>query len=284
MKTTQTTISPKQAEAMLERNLDTQRKVQQKKVDQYAAAMLEGRWKLNGISIKFDTDGRLQDGQHRLWACVQSGVPFETLLVTEMDPDVFDTIDTGVARDAGTIMGIAGVVNSRYVAGAVRWVTAIQQGRVQLKSGIDNFKLMPDQILAAYREMPGIETSVNVGHQIHKVCGFAAVMSALHYLLLQKEPEEAARFFHDLKEGVGLGPNDPVWKLRERLTQRITRRTKPAEAYILTVRAWNARLEGREMKKITLINAGDRGTPMRAAKRTTAKERDEYLPVELGVV
>ncbi len=51
---------------------------------EYANAMKSGEWKYNGESIKVCTDGSLLDGQHRLEACIESGVTFDTLLVTNL--------------------------------------------------------------------------------------------------------------------------------------------------------------------------------------------------------
>lgn len=49
------------------------RPMQNKRVNQYAADMLAGRWILTHQGIAFDCEGNLIDGQHRLQAVVRSG-------------------------------------------------------------------------------------------------------------------------------------------------------------------------------------------------------------------
>ena len=83
-------ISPAEAEAYLKNNAH-HRKVKQKKVDAYIGDLKEGRWKLNGKTITFDSNGRLLGGQHRLNAVVQSGVSLTTLVVRGLDPELIET-------------------------------------------------------------------------------------------------------------------------------------------------------------------------------------------------
>ena len=78
------------AEAYLQNNA-YHRKVKQKKVDEYMKEMQDGKWKLNGKSIIFDKNGRLLNGQHRLAAVVQAGVPLTILVVRGIDPEVLET-------------------------------------------------------------------------------------------------------------------------------------------------------------------------------------------------
>lgn len=82
------TITPEEALAYLSHNAQ-HRPIKQKKVDAYIQEMVDGKWQLNGKSITFDSNGRLLNGQHRLTACSQSGVPLTILVVRGVDPSVF---------------------------------------------------------------------------------------------------------------------------------------------------------------------------------------------------
>jgi hypothetical protein len=83
-------ISPANAEAYLKNNAH-HRKVKQKKIDNYVQDLEEGRWRLNGKTITFDSNGRLLGGQHRLHAVVQSGKSLTTLVVRGLDPEILET-------------------------------------------------------------------------------------------------------------------------------------------------------------------------------------------------
>ena len=50
--------------------------------------MQDGKWRLNGKTICFDSTGRLLNGQHRLSAVVRSGVTLTTVVVRGLDPDL----------------------------------------------------------------------------------------------------------------------------------------------------------------------------------------------------
>lgn len=83
-------INPSEAEAYLKNNA-MHRKIKQKKVDAYMKEMVDGKWRLNGKALIFDSNGRLLNGQHRLSAVVQSGTTLTTLVVRGVDPSVLET-------------------------------------------------------------------------------------------------------------------------------------------------------------------------------------------------
>ncbi|MDP2620568.1 MAG: hypothetical protein Q8P46_10395, partial [Hyphomicrobiales bacterium] len=71
-------ITPELAREWLEKTNRKNRPLSELKWTAYAVDMLEGRWQYNGDAIRFGSDGVLLDGQHRLMACVEAGIPFET--------------------------------------------------------------------------------------------------------------------------------------------------------------------------------------------------------------
>lgn len=46
---------------------------------------------------------------HRLAACIQAGVPFQTVLIEGVKHETWTTIDTGKTRSAGDVFGIMGL-------------------------------------------------------------------------------------------------------------------------------------------------------------------------------
>lgn len=83
-------ITPELAQQYLSNNA-MHRKPKQKKIDKYVAEMVNGEWQFNGKSLIFDSNGRLLNGQHRLYAVIQSGVSLKTLVVRGVDPSVLET-------------------------------------------------------------------------------------------------------------------------------------------------------------------------------------------------
>lgn len=91
------TVTPEMAAKWLESNTHN-RKLLKTRVQGLARAMTQGDWRLNGDAIRFYEDGRVADGQHRLSACVKSGVSFQTIVIDGLKEDVSPTIDKGATR------------------------------------------------------------------------------------------------------------------------------------------------------------------------------------------
>lgn len=81
------TIDPGQAALYLSNNAK-HRPIKDKKVAEYMSEMRDGKWRLNGKTICFDSTGRLLNGQHRLSAVIRSGVSLTTVVVRGLDPDL----------------------------------------------------------------------------------------------------------------------------------------------------------------------------------------------------
>jgi hypothetical protein len=64
-------ITPELAYEMLLKN-QSNRPINWKKVEEYAAIMAKGEWALHGQGIVLDTDGNILTGQKRLWAVIYS--------------------------------------------------------------------------------------------------------------------------------------------------------------------------------------------------------------------
>lgn len=121
------TITPELATEYLETNVENQRKLSALVAGRYIASMKKGLWRVNGEAIKFDTNGKLCDGQHRLTACASSGCTIESLVIRGLDPDVFDSLDTGKQRSAGDVLRMMGVKSYSSVSGAVRiWAAMVR--------------------------------------------------------------------------------------------------------------------------------------------------------------
>ena len=102
------TITPIIAQQMLENNAHN-RKPNVANINKIVKALEQEEWQVNGQSIVIDSNGAVGDGQHRLMACMQSGISFDTVVVRGTSPKAFTTIDIGKNRSAGDVLGIDGV-------------------------------------------------------------------------------------------------------------------------------------------------------------------------------
>lgn len=252
------TITPEIAAELLGGNTKN-RHVHERHVKRLCAAMLDGRWQFNGESIKIAKDGTLVDGQHRLIACVRTGIPFETIIVTGVDVDTYTTIDIGAKRTTSDALSREGIKNSVAVAGAIRWIKAVSAG----KAHIGNIVLDPDEVLDAYAELSDLDGSIKVIGKTKTLLA-PSVALALHYLFSRKNSLFADEFFDDLSSGENLYKGDPVLTLRNKLIEiRVSNKMKkyvtPAEVVALVIRAWNARRSGRSLTLVKGLVKNDAG-------------------------
>ncbi len=112
-------ITPHQAGKYLERNR-MNRPRSKATSREYARQMLAGQWLMNAEAIKFDWNGDLVDGQHRLQAIQIANRPVEMLVVRGLDPEVFKTIDTGRVRKSADLLALRGIRNQFVFAAAFR--------------------------------------------------------------------------------------------------------------------------------------------------------------------
>lgn len=231
------TITPALAEEWLGRK-GKQRAIFSKTVADYARAMSEGRWRLNGEAIQISRDGQLLNGQHRMRACIAAGVSFQSLVVTGLDPDVFDTIDGGRKRRGSDVLAIEGYTNTAALAGAVRCLVAYRSGAWSMS----NIRVASDELRLFCAAEPGLENSVRVASVAKKILA-PSPAGALHYMFSQKDSDAANAFFRDLAEGSGLAPTDPVWVLRERLIRERLQKAKldKEDIFLMCLKAWNQR-------------------------------------------
>lgn len=86
----------------------------------YARAMARCEWVINGETIKFDQDGNLLDGQHRLAAVLQANKPVRMSICRGLERETFTTLDTGKRRGGGDIVSLRGWKYAGPIANAAR--------------------------------------------------------------------------------------------------------------------------------------------------------------------
>jgi len=123
-------------------NVD-QRKRNKRKVDQYAESMRNGNWSLTGDTIKMSH--KLEDGQHRLKACVDAKTSFKTFIMFGLDEEIFYRLDQGKVRDRGDIFHMDKIKYPTVVSAATRWVRILNEG-----TGRGAYYI-PEELLEYYR-------------------------------------------------------------------------------------------------------------------------------------
>ncbi len=114
------TITPEIAIRWLEAN-DNNRPVSQMRVQQLAKDMTDGVFELTHQGIAFDSDGKLIDGQHRLWAVVESKKTVLMFVCFGLDRgEVVHYIDDGRPRSMTDKLGYGGIDTNKRRVSVVR--------------------------------------------------------------------------------------------------------------------------------------------------------------------
>lgn len=254
MNVTKETVTPKKAMEWLKRNVHN-RPLSEATIGLYARAMLDGAWKLNGDTIRFNGNGDMIDGQHRLTACVQAGKPFETYVVRGLPHEAFDTIDQGKKRTTGDVFARAGYKHYSTLASAVRnlWQYQGDQGYAA-KYGA----LRPDIANDIIEKNPAIHAAVefvrsNIGRKSLMHPGLA---SFLVYITSQIDEEQAKKFWTSIFVGEGLTKTSAAYWLRERLIGNLSSVAKLHNTAIaaLAIKAWNSYRSGKPCKTLKWDN------------------------------
>lgn len=107
--TTYERIDPDTAARWLENHNKHNRPLSKLHVKTLATDLSEHRWRVTHQGVAFDWNGDLVDGQHRLQAIVESGVPATLQVTRNVDPKVFEVIDQHRKRTAGQILAMEGI-------------------------------------------------------------------------------------------------------------------------------------------------------------------------------
>jgi len=255
MKISQVNVTPRIAESWLGAN-KINRKVSETTVGRYASMMKAGGWQENGEAIKFNGDGSLMDGQHRLLAIVRSKVPQKLVVVRGLDKNVFPSFDTHKKRNLGDVMSIAGIKKyNSHVATLTRLVYDYERhGLADMFSGtatkataVSSSFVSNAEFLKYYKENEGIGKSLNAVLELmpnktsKRFIAPLSMQSFWFYLFRQKDEEKAKIFIKKFSSGINLDGDDPIHRFREKIIGYRMAKTTPNRKIltILAVKSWN---------------------------------------------
>lgn len=141
MQITIETVTPKLAEAWLSAN-KSNRNMRSGVAEKYASDMSAGMWTECPEPISFYLDGDLADGQHRLWAIIESGTTQQFPVARGLPREAGLNINTGLTRslvDNARISGTGGEALSPAVISAAR---AIEFGAPTAGRSLSNSEVL----------------------------------------------------------------------------------------------------------------------------------------------
>jgi hypothetical protein len=261
-------ITPERAREILTGNTHN-RKIRHGYVARLADAIRRGEWELNGEPIQIGDDGTLLNGQHRLLAIVQAGVPVDVVAVIHLPISSQDTIDTGSRRRLSDVLALRGEVDANNLAAALTLLHRYRIGARMDNSG--QTAPTPHQALELLEREPHLRASVKVGRKVNRETGMSAtVATVLYHLFLELDERDAEEFFRLLVAEGDLATDSPIWRLKA-----ILRRVREDPNYrptvytmcAMTIKAFNAWRQGRPMSVLAFRPGGASPEPFPKIER-----------------
>lgn len=249
MKATTFTVTPEWAKGILASSNKRNRKPKVSIVSKYTKDMLNGEWGSNGDSIRFGKSGALLDGQHRLMACVKSGVSFDAIVVTDVDDisgDPFVHIDGGKGRTRGDVLEAAGVADAHanFIADAAAYLLHFRDDpdfnldhvKFSKELSRDQIKQEAENNAAALNEAARVVRKTKKGQSFARPNG---LFMALWVKFGEVDPVLRDRYFDELINGAQRG--SAVHLLRDHIQlSRVSNNEDRRKLISMAVKAFSA--------------------------------------------
>lgn len=262
------TITPSRAAEWLEKG-EANRRLKQRHIDRLVGIIVRDEWDPNnGETIKISRAGGVVDGQHRLWAIVESNKSVKALVAFNVPVKSFDTIDSGVGRS-----GLDTLVVDGIRTGTTRKYASILSATAKMLYALELAGSMPKllnnggrfparvenkNILELVNRRPELyESATFVGSLPHVRGIHKSTMTFLHVVFNKKHSEKAARFMERLYSGEELSKGSPILALRNKLIalqgHRGAINGHPFLKFVIaiTIKAWNAYRKNRSAKVLS---------------------------------
>ena len=251
-------ISPEKAKHMLNVMVDN-RPLSKSVVSRYAKEMKQGRWIYdNGDTISI-SNGNIIDGQHRLAACVESEIPFQVYVVTNVDKNTFTHKDIGKTRTGSDSLAVMGYSNCTKLAAAARIVNQYETGKRLGTSG----RISNEGVLLTVERNPELDLWVRLSEKYRKdLLVPGGLVAGMFYLFSLSNKEMAYLFLDEFAVGENIKKGNPAKTLRDTYIRAL--RSPGSSPFIgsegrsyiaesMTI-AWNAYVKGLELKLIRVTN------------------------------
>lgn len=243
-------VTPDMAKRWLEHNKKN-RTISPTVVAKYSNDMKSGLWTFAADPVRFDIDGHLIDGQHRLTALSESGVTIPMLVIRGLHPDAQLVMDQGRKRTSGQQLGLYGIKNSSNVAASVKFLIMWELGYLFRDNKIAQSITTPVIVEYVETHAADIEFFQKNIRRITQVDVPPSISGAFFIMANRIDPAGAAEFLSQVYSMTGMSEGHPILTLDRRL-RKIRRESlnTPYRDYLaFLILAWNAWRDGRRMTK-----------------------------------
>jgi len=276
-------ITPTIAHEWLTKNVNN-RELNKQTVRYYADLMLRGQWRLTHQTIAFDEKGNLQDGQHRLQAVLDSGMPQYFYVFQNMPLANFMTLDTNRARRPSDTLYISGYKKQHMVMSTI---TSFLLNMAQKRKGVAmtggsnrTNRITNEDVLQFVKKNEKIlQEAAEVTNKTYLTQRNIdkAALGGYFILFSIANKTKAREFMKMYATGVELTDSHPILILREILQKDVNAKKKLSriDKLALLVKAWNYYISGKN--EITTLRFDARKEEKPEVKNSSGQSVENYI-------
>lgn len=271
------TFTPKEADEILATKNTGNRKIRPARKAYFAREMKAGNWKLTGEPIIFGKTGRLLNGQHRLAACVETGISLTTAVVYGIEEETFSVMDSGQSRSMGQVFQGHGIRSGNQQASNVKVVMQYLDGVPLTNHNHFTQKYGRADHVAYFQDhQAAFEFADSRGQSIRRNIGLPrGVAGVVSYILYSVDYDGADYFLGRLQDGIGLRSRSPILALRNYIVRTFSSKQRPTDVMDWMVptiiSAYNEWAVGSSRERVSVWKSGDAlPMPVTADKRVAS--------------
>lgn len=248
------------AMTVLEKHGKLNRRISTVHAKQLAQDMLGGRWEINGETVIFDVEGKLEDGYHRFTGAAAYGTSFKTFVSIGVPKNSWQSIDQGRARTLANVLTWDGLEETQKLQSVIRFC-------ITYETGVDRASVSGPTGLNWLKDNPNVQDSLFLYKETRAArIGLSPTLAVgLHYEAIKAghDRTKVDDFFTKLTTGLGLEEGSPVYALRKKMLADATKsRTGRSgftsrQQHFMVVRALNAFMSGEEMRQARAPRKGE---------------------------
>jgi hypothetical protein len=257
---TEEIITPERALELHEKNRINFRPIDKSRVTRLAKEIAAGKWEFTGDTIKINPDGLILDGQHRIEACIQSGIPIKTLIAFNVKASAL-AIDRGKPRTVGQYIANEGIKNANSVASSAKLCLLHDKGLWHVQ-GVGAGYITDSEIVDyAIKNSESLNNACTIAKRLSLIPSSIAI-TIIHIgsgrIAYPFANEFVEWFWHGAITGERLNATDPPLVLRNRLIDNANAKAKLSPSFLrfMATYAWNKAVLGEQMKILRFSSVG----------------------------
>lgn len=244
-------VSPATATRWLAQN-KRNRNISRTDVQRYRLDMEAGLWRFAADPIRFDTNGDLIDGQHRLTALSElKDVCLPMLVVRGLPPETQRVMDQGRKRTPGQQLYLSGIKEANLMAAIFKvllvWETGLMFRDNKLHRQITSAAI-EDYIADHFEDLEFAQTHATA---IRAIDAPPSVVGAFAVMASRTDERAAHEFLAQLHSMVGMSVGHPVHTLDKRLRsiRKQSIKLSTRDYLALFIQAFNAFRQSRRISQ-----------------------------------